>query len=90
MDGGCGVGGSKIGILLHSQNWIKFHHTAKLAFFATNNIAEYEAVIIALKIVAEIDIQESIIFSDSQLVINQYQGQFKVQDSNLIKYEDKE
>lgn len=52
-------------------------------------MAKYEAVIIALKIIVEIGMQKSIIFSDSQLVVNQCQGQFKIWDPNLVKYKEK-
>lgn len=56
MDGTCRAEDSRIGILLQSQTGIKLRYTAKLAFNATNNIAEYEAVIMALKIIKKIGI----------------------------------
>lgn len=84
-----GAGGSGIGILLQSQTGIKLHYTAKLALSATNNIAEYEAVIMALKIIVKIGTQKFIIFSDSHLVVNQYQEKFKFWEPNLVKYEEK-
>lgn len=53
---------------------IKLCYVAKLAFNAVNNVAKYEDVVMALKIVAEIGIQKSVIFSDSKLVVNKCQG----------------
>lgn len=70
-DGACGVGGSEIGILLQSQAGIKLQYATKLAFKAMNNVVEYEAMIMALRIIKEIGIQKSDIHSDSQLVVNQ-------------------
>lgn len=42
-----------------------------------------------LRIIKESGIQKSIILSDSHLIINQCQGQFKVREPNLVKYEEK-
>lgn len=69
-DRACGVRGSRIGILLQSQSDIKLQYAAKLAFNATNNIAEYEAIIMALRIIKELGIQKFTVFNDSQLVVN--------------------
>lgn len=77
-NGTCGADSFGIGILLQSQTRIKLRYATKLTFSTTNNVAKYEAVIIALKIIVEIGMQKSIIFSDSQLVVNQCQGQFKI------------
>lgn len=68
---------------------IKLQYAAKLAFTATNNVAQYEIVIIALKIVKEVGIHNFIIYIESQLVVNQYQKQFKVSDLDQINYEEK-
>lgn len=43
----------------------------------------------ALRIIKEIGIQNFIIFSNSQLVVNWCQSYFKVRDPSLIKYEKK-
>lgn len=64
-NGACKAEGSGIRIFLESQTRIKLLYTAKLAFSATtNNIAEYETVIMALKIIAEISTHKYVIFSD--------------------------
>lgn len=55
-DSACGARGSRIRILLQIQTRIKLRYTVKLAFNTTNSIAEYEAVVMALKIVAKIGI----------------------------------
>ncbi|XP_021623865.1 uncharacterized protein Mb2253c-like [Manihot esculenta] len=88
-DGAYRVGGSGIGILLQSQTEIRLRYAEKLAFNTTNNVAEYEDVIMTLKIIKELGIHKSNIFSDSQLIVNQCQGQFKVREPNLVKYEKK-
>lgn len=52
--------------------------------YATNNQAEYHALIGALRWCVEKEIQEDIhIFSDSQLMVRQMQGRFKVNSLEL-------
>ncbi|XP_062103347.1 uncharacterized protein LOC133814399 [Humulus lupulus] len=52
----------------------------------TNNVAEYEALIIGLEIVLEMKIQSLEVFGDSFLVIKQMSGEFAVKHENLIPY----
>ncbi len=52
-------------------------------------MAEYEALLIALRIIKELRTPNVTIYSDSQLVVNQCQGNFQVRDPNLGKYEAK-
>jgi ribonuclease HI len=50
--------------------------------FATNNEAEYKAIIMALEKAKDVD-GEVKIFSDSELVIKQLTGQYKVREPRL-------
>ncbi|KKU58080.1 MAG: Ribonuclease H [Candidatus Amesbacteria bacterium GW2011_GWA2_47_11b] len=52
---------------------------------ATNNQAEYQAVIAALKWVSTLDPQPPALnfYLDSQLVVNQLQGNFKIKNQSL-------
>jgi len=51
----------------------------------TNNEAEYNALIFGLKEALERNINELIVYGDSQLVINQMKGVYKVKSDNLKK-----
>jgi len=52
---------------------------------ATNNVAEYKAVIMALEYVKEkFGTEEILIFSDSQLMVKQLNGEYKVKASGII------
>lgn len=55
----------------------------------TNNIAEYKAVIAALRWIAETNTQESLnryhLFLDSRLVVNQLKRNFKIKNAKLKK-----
>ncbi|KAI0530852.1 hypothetical protein KFK09_000400 [Dendrobium nobile] len=60
-----------------------FYHLSKPC---TNNEAEYEALITGLELAILMEIKEIKIFGDSQLVINQVAGTYKVLNPNLLKY----
>ncbi len=49
----------------------------------TNNVAEYLAVIEALKLAKRLGEKKIKIYSDSQLVVNQILGKFKIRQSHL-------
>jgi len=49
----------------------------------TNNIAEYKALILGLEKVQELSGQQVAIFMDSELIVRQIQGRYKVKNANL-------
>jgi ribonuclease HI len=55
-------------------------------FLVTNNVAEYEAMIVGLKLVKELGAREVRLYSDSQLVVRQINEE--IRDESLLKYKD--
>jgi len=51
---------------------------------ATNNEAEYSALIRGLQVAKELNISNICIFADSLLVVNQVNGEFRVKHENMI------
>jgi len=51
----------------------------------TNNIAEYTAVIRALEAAESMGEKEILVRSDSQLLVKQLKGEYKVRDAKLMK-----
>ncbi len=49
----------------------------------TNNVAEYTALVKALEAADEIDAKQLMIFSDSELMVRQVNGQYKVKSENI-------
>jgi ribonuclease HI len=49
----------------------------------TNNVAEYEALIYGLKLALENNITELQVFLDSELVVKQINGEYKVKNENM-------
>jgi uncharacterized repeat protein (TIGR04076 family) len=52
---------------------------------ATNNVAEYTALLRGLDAVARLDVCEVDIFSDSELMVKQIIGEYKVRSEDLMK-----
>jgi ribonuclease HI len=51
---------------------------------ATNNVAEYSALIAALERAAEMGLKELTIFSDSELMVKQMAGEYRVKHPDLL------
>lgn len=56
---------------------------AKALGTATNNVAEYSALIRALELAIELGIREVRIFSDSELLVKQMNGEYRVKHPEL-------
>jgi ribonuclease HI len=52
---------------------------------ATNNQAEYQAVIFALEKAADLKAEELVFYLDSELLVKQINGQYKVKNQELQK-----
>lgn len=57
--------------------------TAYLGDQGTNNSAEYNGLLLALKIAQSLDVQHLHVHMDSQLVVRQMQGVYRVKAANL-------
>ncbi|KAK5773292.1 hypothetical protein PVK06_049598 [Gossypium arboreum] len=80
--------GHGIRAILVSPNGNHYPFTARLNFFCTNNIAEYEACIMGLRASIERNIEMLEVYGDSALVVYQIRGEWEVRDPKLIKYSD--
>ncbi|XP_055822105.1 uncharacterized protein LOC129890610 [Solanum dulcamara] len=71
FDGTVNHEGSGIGAILISESGQHYPMAAKLQFRCTNNMAEYEACIMGLKMAINKDIQELLVIEYSNLLIHQ-------------------
>ncbi|MEF3245115.1 MAG: ribonuclease HI family protein [Caldisericaceae bacterium] len=62
-------------------NIIKFH--SEYIGLAINNVAEYSALLLALKEALKDSYEELTVYSDSLLLISQIKGEYKVKSPNL-------
>jgi ribonuclease HI len=58
----------------------------KLAFECTNNMAEYEALILGLQVLKELGAQRIAVHRDSELIINQVKGVYQTKHPRLRAY----
>ena len=61
-------------------------YALKLNFPATNNEAEYEALIAGLKLAGELGVKSVEIFCDLQLVVYQVRGDYQARGQKLAPY----
>ena len=72
--------GFGLGIVLVSPEKITVEKSLRLIFPATNNEAEYEALLARMMMVSRLGGKVMEIFLDSRLVVRQIKGEFKAKD----------
>lgn len=87
-DGGArgNPGPGAIGIVLKNSKNTVIKETAKFIGESTNNEAEYEALIEGLEQALEKKATRLVCHLDSQLIVKQLNGEFKVKDPRMKKY----
>ncbi|KAK4397224.1 hypothetical protein Sango_1559000 [Sesamum angolense] len=78
--------GSGAGVTLESPQGDKFEYAIKLDFPSSNNEAEYEAFLAGGELALAAAVKKIVIYSDSQLVVNQVQGSYEARDEKIAKY----
>ena len=58
----------------------------KLDFPCTNNMAEYEACILGLKLTFDMGVHELLVIGDADLLIHQVRGEWAVKNSKITPY----
>ncbi len=76
---------SAIGALVfdHSKKLVDF--TAKYTDIGTNNRAEYLALLSGIRLLKKLDIKEVTCLLDSELVVKQLNGEYKIKSEDIIK-----
>jgi ribonuclease HI len=85
-DGACrgNPGPSGIGAVILNDKGKVLHEISKYVGVTTNNVAEYEALLAALDYCEKKKLSPVEILADSQLMIRQMSGQYKVKHPNMI------
>ncbi|GJV94850.1 reverse transcriptase domain-containing protein [Tanacetum coccineum] len=83
------VDGSGAGLIITNLEGMEFTYALRFRFNATNNEAEYEALIAGLRIAGQMGVQNLQANVDSKLVANQVNGVYVAKESSMIKYLDK-
>ncbi|GJU75752.1 reverse transcriptase domain-containing protein [Tanacetum coccineum] len=88
-DGSSCVYGCGAGVVLTDPEGTKFTYALRFQFEATNNEAEYEALIVGLWIAEKMGVQNLQVNIDSKLVANQVNGTYVAKETDMIKYLEK-
>ena len=75
-----------MGLVLVSPEKITIEKSFTLGFSATNNEAEYEALLIGMVMVQKMGGKIVEIFSDSRLVVGQVKGELEARDLRMQEY----
>ena len=74
------------GIILTSPKGEKLKYVLQIHFTASNNVAEYEALVHGIKLAKEISIRRILCYGDSDLVVQQCTGNWDAKDENMASY----
>jgi ribonuclease HI len=72
--------------IITSPSGIKMKYAARLEFQCTNNIAEYEVVLLGLRKAKVMGIQRLVIKTYSQIVAGHVEKDYKARDPELARY----
>ena len=82
-------GESGIGVILKDEQGHVLTSHCEYIGKATNNIAEYTALATCVRLVQSYPCTSLAVHSDSELMVRQMNGQYKVKDANLKRHQQK-
>ncbi|GKA35813.1 reverse transcriptase domain-containing protein [Tanacetum coccineum] len=83
------VNGSGAGLILTNPEGAEFTYALRFRFDATNNEAEYEALIAGQRIAEQMSVKNLQAIVDSRLVANQVNGSYIAKEPGMIQYLEK-
>jgi ribonuclease HI len=86
FDGASSREGAGAGVVFVSPAQEIISLSYKLEFEATNNVAEYEALVLGLRAAKEMRIQEVAVFGDAELVVQQIRNAYQAKHPRLRSY----
>ena len=86
VDGAVNQKGSGVGLVLISLEKLIIEKSLRLGFSATNNEAEYKALLEGLSMVQRMGGKSATMFSDSRLVVGQVKGELEAKDERMQVY----
>jgi len=86
VDGASNATGCGAGLMLAEPDGHAIEYALRFSFHASNNQAEYEALLAGLRIAKDLGVQQLRAFSDSQLVVNQVNGEYAAKDPTMVQY----
>ncbi|KAL0449077.1 UNVERIFIED_CONTAM: hypothetical protein Slati_1464100 [Sesamum latifolium] len=85
-DGSSTTQGSGAGIVLTTPQGDDMESAVKFEFKASNNRAEYEALVLGMRMAQDAGVSHLLAYSDSQLIVNQVNGEYEVKEESMVQY----
>ncbi|GKB79988.1 reverse transcriptase domain-containing protein [Tanacetum coccineum] len=85
-DGASNSKGFGAGLVLISPSGVEFTYALQLNFANTNNEAEYEALLVGLRMAKKMKVRNIDVKVDSKLVVSQINGSYMANSTSMIKY----
>jgi ribonuclease HI len=86
FDGASSKEGVGVGVLFVSPTQETIYFSYKLEFETTNNVAEYEALILGLRDAKDMGIKKLSVFGDAELIVHQTKNIFQTKHPRLRSY----
>ncbi|XP_077215904.1 uncharacterized protein LOC143850547 [Tasmannia lanceolata] len=86
VDGSSNRSGSGAGLVLTGPDDFILNYAVRFGFRASNNEAEYEALIAGMNLAIQARAQRLKAYCDSQLVVCQIQGEYEAREERMVKY----
>jgi len=86
VDGSSNQQGSGAGVILEGPNALLIEQALRFAFKASNNQAEYKALIVGILLAKEMGAYSLLAKSDSLLVTGQVTGEYQAKDQQMAAY----
>ena len=86
VDGASNMRGAGAGAVLVSPEGLILEQAVRLGFLASNNEAEYKALLIGLRSAIRLGADHLQFFCDSQLVVNHISGEYLAWDERMLSY----
>ena len=80
------MNGVGIAAILTPPKGPRLRYAARLEFLTTNNIAEYEAVLLGLRKLRALGVRRCTVKSDSLIIVGHVEKEFTAKGLELIKY----
>ena len=86
MDGYSNQQGSGVSAILEGPNGLPIEQALQFAFKASNNQAEYEALVAGMLLAKEMSARSLLVKSDSLLITGQVTSEYQAKDPQMVTY----
>ncbi|RDX67363.1 Retrovirus-related Pol polyprotein from transposon 17.6, partial [Mucuna pruriens] len=89
VDGSTNQAGSGAGVILEGPEGFLIEQSLHFDFRASNNQAEYEALLAGMRLARDLEVRTLIAKSDSKLVTRQVNNEYQTRDPQLARYKER-